>query len=148
MRGPHQSMRLTPCGVTVASCAAALLAAGCGSDSSYKNDPRPPSPIVITASVGPDAVSVSPKEFGAGPISLIVTNQTESAQRVTLKRDAVGEQPFEQQTSPINPHGTASLKADIAQGTYAVRVEGDGIKPAEIKVGPERESAQNDLLQP
>lgn len=142
-------MRLTRRAVVAAIGAApVLLAAGCGEDSSYKNEPRPPSPIVITASVGPDRVSVSPREFGAGPISLIVTNQTDAAQRVTLERNQIGEQPFLQQTSPINPQGTASIKADVAQGSYEVRVEGRAIKPAKVTVGPERKSAQNELLQP
>ena len=149
MRGPLNSMRQTPHGVAVAACSAAVLGvAGCGEENSYRNDPRPPAPIVVTAAVTPERVSVSPSRFGAGPISLIVTNQTETAQRVTVERNEIGERPFEQQTSPINPNGTASLKADIDQGAYEVRVESKGIRPARVTVGAERESAQNDLLQP
>lgn len=145
MRRPHDTLRLT----AVAACsAAALLAAGCGEDDSYSNDPRPPSPVVVTAAVVDDEVSVSPSELGAGPVNLVVTNQTDAAQRLTLERDEVGERPFEQQTSPINPHGTASLKADLDPGTYEVRVESRGIKPAKLRIGPERESAQDELLLP
>ena len=55
-----------------------LALGGCGSSSAdYKNDPRPPSPIVITGYIDDQRVSVSPRSLGAGPISLIVTNQTE-----------------------------------------------------------------------
>ena len=134
-------------GVAVVGCASALLA-GCGSDSSYKNDPRPAAPIVVTASIGPDRVSVSPTKFGAGPINLVVTNQSDASQRLTIERSAVGEQPFQQQTSPINPHGTASLKADVTRGVYEVHVDGRAIKAAKVTVGAPRASAQNDLLQP
>jgi hypothetical protein len=125
-----------------------LAVTACGSDSSYKNDPRPPSPITITASIGPDSISVSPKRFGAGPISLVVVNQTTASQRLTLERNEIGQEPFRQQTSPINPHGTASLKADVQEGTYVVRVDGDGIKSTNLRVSAERASAQNELLQP
>ena len=34
------------------------------------------------------------------------------------------------------------------EGTYSVHVDGDGIEGATLRVGAERESAQNDLLQP
>jgi hypothetical protein len=49
--------------------AAVVAIAGCGTSSDYKNDPRPPSPIVLTASIDDQRVSVSPQRFGAGPIS-------------------------------------------------------------------------------
>ena len=58
---------------------------GCGSSGSYKNAPRPPSPIVITAAIVPHQVSVSPRRFGAGPITLIVTNETSASQQLTLR---------------------------------------------------------------
>lgn len=131
-------------GATLAS----LAVAGCGDSSSYKNDPRPPAPMTITASVLSDGISVSPTHFGAGPISLLVVNQTDRARRVTLERKVVGQTPFEQQTSPISPHGTASLKATIDKGTYVVRVDDSAIRSAHVDVGDRRASAQNDLLQP
>jgi hypothetical protein len=128
--------------------ALALGAAGCGgSGGDYKNEPRPPSPIVVTASVSKDAVSVSPRRLGAGPISLIVTNQTGASQQVTIESD--GSAPgIRQETAPINPRDTATLTADVAPGTYRVHVVGDGIRAATFRVGKPRPSAQNDLLQP
>ena len=130
----------------------AVLALGsCGSSSGdYKNDPRPPGPIVITGYVDDQRVSVSPRTLGAGPISLIVTNQTSAAQRVTLESaDATGSGPgLKQVTAPISPRDTATLKADVKPGRYTVHVAGDGIRAARLQVGPERASAQNDLLQP
>ena len=68
--------------------AAAAAAAGCGAGGSgHTNEPRPPVPIVVTASISNDRVSVSPRMFGAGPISLVVTNQTRASQQVTLARN-------------------------------------------------------------
>ena len=64
--------------------AAAIVLAGCGATADSRTDPRPPAPIVLTASISDQRVSVSPRSFGAGPISLIVTNQTETAQRVIV----------------------------------------------------------------
>ena len=130
--------------------AATLALAGCGGESDYANNPRPPSPINITAAVTPEKVTVSPSKFGAGPIVLIVANQTSEPQRVTLETDELaGEQGgIKQSTAPINPDGTATLKVDVREGSYEVSVDGDGINAAKVDVGPERESAQNELLQP
>ena len=130
--------------------AGALIAAGCGEDDDYKNEPRPPAPIVVSASIGADRVSVSPRSFGAGPITLIVTNQTQTAQQLTLETDEIGgsDAGIEQETGPISPGDTASLKADLRKGTYRVAVNGRGIDEAALDVGDPRESAQNELLQP
>jgi hypothetical protein len=130
--------------------AAAIVLAGCGATADSRTDPRPPAPIVLTASISDRRVSVSPRSFGAGPISLIVTNQTKTAQRVTLESvEAAGQGPgLKQETAPISPRDTATLKADVDPGRYSVHVAGDAIAAAALRVGPERKSAQNDLLQP
>jgi hypothetical protein len=126
---------------------AAATVAGCGAGSSYKNEPRPPAPIVVTASISKSEVSVSPKRFGAGPITLIVTNQTGASQQVTVEINN-GQAGFKGRTGPINPRDTGELKADLGQGTYSVHVDGNSIRAARLLVGRERPSAQNDLLQP
>jgi hypothetical protein len=138
--------------VTLGAVAAATAAAGCGdSGSGYKNTARPPTPIVVSASIDNERVAVSPRRFGGGPITLVITNQSSTKQQVTLETDGgpgsgPGTRPV--QTGPINPRETASVKADVTQGTYALRVDGDGVAPAELVVGRPRPSSQNDLLQP
>jgi hypothetical protein len=135
----------------IAVVGATLFAAGCGGDDDdYANEPRPPAPIVISASIADDRVSVSPRSFGAGPITLIVTNQTDKARELTLETDEIGgDAPgIEQNSGPINPGDTASLKADLKSGTYRVAVDGRGIDATRLRVGDERPSAQNELLQP
>ena len=133
----------------VVLCAVALIAA-CGEEDDYENRPRPPAPILVSASINEERVSVSPRTFGAGPITLIVTNQTESAQEVVLETDEIGGSApgIEQQTGPINPGDTASLKANLREGTYRVAVNGRGIAEASLDVGEARPSAQDQLLQP
>ena len=133
--------------------AAAMLSgtlAACGDEDDYANEPRPPSPIVVSAAVTDNRVSVSPREFGAGPVNLIVTNQTERAQEITLETDEIGgnEPGIQQRTGPINPGDTATLKADLKSGTYRVATDSQNIRPAALDVGESRPSAQNELLQP
>jgi hypothetical protein len=129
---------------------AGLIGAGCGSGSDYKNKLRPPTPINITASISPSAVSASPSIFGAGPIVLVVTNQTDTSQEVTFETEALGTKKpgVTQKTGPINPQGTGELKVDVTEGTYRIRTENDTIQPAMVTVGTQRESSQNKVLQP
>ena len=129
---------------------AIALLAGCGEEDDYENLDRPPAPIVVSASIDNKRVSVAPAEFGAGPITLIVTNQTEAAQELTLETDEIGGSGpgIRQKSGPISPGDTASLKADLKKGTYKVAVNGAGIDEAALTVGEPRESAQNELLQP
>jgi hypothetical protein len=126
---------------------AAVLLAGCGGGDDYKNELRPPSPINVTAYVSAQKVSVSPASFGAGPIVVIVTNQSNSSQDVTFSSQPETAS-FTQSTGPINPGDTGQIKIDVAQGSYLIKTGDQSIRPATLTVGAERQSAQNELLQP
>ena len=139
---------LKTCGTWVA---AALVATACGGeDDGHANAARPPSPITVTAAITDAGVSVSPRRFGAGPIVLVVSNQTDRARSVTFETDEIaGEGPgIRQTTSPINPSGTASLQLDVRRGTYRLGTGGRRPPPASLRVGARRASAQDELLQP
>jgi hypothetical protein len=131
-----------------AGIAAALALAACGTTTERRNEPRPPTRIVITGSISTDRVSISPRRLGAGPVSLVVANLTDTSQQLTLETADRRRAGIRQQTAPINPRDTAELRADLATGRYLVRVSGGGIASATLRVGRPRRSAQNDLLQP
>ena len=143
-------MRRSPWQAAVGACAVAVLAAGCGSTATYHNTPKPPAPIVVSASINDQQISVSPHRFGAGPITLVITNQSSAAQQVTLETSDTRNGPGEKavQTGPISPRETASVQTKVDPGTYALHVGGSGVKAAQVVVGRLRKSAQNDLLQP
>lgn len=132
---------------TTAVLAAALLT-GCGGGDDYANNPRPPAPINVTAAITDRGITVSPTEFGAGPVVFIIANQTDEATKVTLESDTSSGPGIKQTTSPITPNGTATLKVDMKTGDYEVSVDGPDLDPASLTVGAERDSAQNELLQP
>ena len=132
--------------------AAALITTmvACGGEEDYKNNPRPPAPINVTAAITNQKVSVSPQRFGAGPIVLVISNQSSSAQAVTFQTEELGgsEPGRTFSTTPINPRGTATLKVDVREGDWKLGTKDGAIRAAAVLVGRERASAQNKLLQP
>ena len=128
--------------------AGALLVAGCGGGSKFKNEPRPPVPVQLTGVVTDRGVTVSPKRVGAGPVILIMSNQTSAAHTITLEGngtiDTVG---------PVNPLATAKLQQSLKPGTYTVKAGSKQATAAEIPSGTltvtkERPSSSNTLLLP
>jgi hypothetical protein len=136
--------------IALATAAAILLAAGCGGGEPRRNVDRPPAPVLITAAVHDDLVQVSPGAVGAGPITLVVSNQTARPQRVTFETDELGaSRPGNTaSTAIIAPQGTGRLSIDARTGRYAVHTAHRTIRAAHLKIGPPRESSQNDLLLP
>jgi hypothetical protein len=120
---------------------AALLIAGCGRDD-FNNDPRPAIPLEVTAKIDQGGVAVSPKEFGAGLVSLTVANLTADPTIFVLTG------PVDAKSDEIPGNGTASLKIDMKTGSYVAGAEGLAVKPANVTVGPPRPSGSNDLLLP
>jgi hypothetical protein len=129
--------------------AAACGVAGCGGGSDYANTDRPPSPINVTAAISTKKVSISPKTFGAGPIVLIISNQTGAKRKLTLQTAELGgSKPGTKATSnTIDAHDTGTMKVDVREGDYEISVSGGG-KAAKLTVGKERASAQDQLLEP
>jgi len=121
-RTPGWPLRALACAAGVA-----LVLAGCGSGKAYKNDPRPPAPINITAFVGPKRVSVSPASFGAGPIVVIVTNQSDTSQEVTFQNGggSCTKSTDVCQSALVGPGETGQLKLNVHSGAYQVKVGDD-----------------------
>jgi hypothetical protein len=130
----------------LAAVVVAAVAAGCGSDD-FENNPRPPVPIELTAKVDDRRVVVSPTEIdgepvGAGLANITISNQSDKPHELTFSG------PNEHTTDPIVPRGVLEFKLELETGNYLVSSDDPTIEDMEFEVGPERPSAQNDLLLP
>ena len=129
----------------------AALLVGCGSSGDYANNPRPPRPETISVNVTDRHVLIAPSSIGAGPVTLIVNNQSRASRDVRLEAPAgTSSACVETDTAsgPINPLDTARLNVDLVEGDCVVAVAGRGVRAATLTVGRTRPSAQGDLLQP
>jgi hypothetical protein len=130
--------------VVLASVLSALAASGCGADDERNSNPRPPAPIEVSVEIGDERISADPGKLGAGPIVLVASNQSSASHQLTIDGPRL-----RQSVGPINPQDTATLKVTIRPGEYTVAADGAAAaRPATLTVGPERPSAQNELLQP
>jgi hypothetical protein len=136
--------------ITAAALALAGVSAGCGDSGTFANQPRPAAPITVTAAIDKSRVRVSPERFGAGPVTVIVSNQSGSAQDITFETDEIGgtQAGIRKSAGPVADQDTATLQVDPREGTYRLGVKSRAIKPAAITVGKARKSSQDELLQP
>jgi hypothetical protein len=128
----------------------ALAATGCGGGDDFANVPRPPTAVELTGVINDDAVNISPKSEGAGPIRITIANQTDRALTVTLDGENV-----EERVGPVAPSDTAEIQKTLTSGTYEIRAGSsravnieDQIAPATLEIGPERDSSGGELLLP
>ena len=127
-----------------------LLATACGDTEPRSNIPRPPAPITVTAAVRDGKILVSPAVIGAGPVVLLVSNQTRKPQKVTFETDELGASSGGNTASTpvIAPQSTGRLSINARSGRYAVHVRDRTVRAARVTVGPARKSSQNQLLLP
>ena len=118
-----------------------VLLAGCGAED-FKNNPRVAAPVEVSARVDSDRVQVAPNKFGAGLVNFTVANLSGSPVRFNVTG------PTEGSTVEIQPGAPDLLKMNLKEGTYEVTASKAKIRPATIKVGPDRPSSQNKLLEP
>jgi hypothetical protein len=129
----------------------ALIVAGCGTKERTANELRPPVPIQLDASLMPKKISLAPSQIGGGPVTLVVSNLTATEQRITFGANSpsgTSELRIDSQSATIAPNNTATMKAELSDGTYSLSVEGESIPTAVLNVSGERPSAQNDLMLP
>jgi hypothetical protein len=129
----------------------AIAGTGCGSDGDYANASRPPAPISISISLADGRVALAPDHVGAGPVVLLIANESGRSRDVTLSapegsaRSCIAD---DASSGPINPQGAARIQLPLIEGACEVGVADGRLATARLTVGPERESAQQDLLQP
>jgi hypothetical protein len=133
---------------TFAALATAAIAAGCGEDD-FENEPRPAVTIELTGVIQEDKLSVSPsRNLGAGPFTILISNQTDAEHTVTLEGGSIQEE-----VGPVGPDDTVEIKRTLAPGSYEVRAGSARavrreIQPATLDIGEERKSSNNELLLP
>ena len=131
----------------------AALVPACGEDD-FANEPRPPAQLTLSGVVTEERVTVSPSDFGAGPILLTISNQTEKSHRVTLEGEGEDGTEISETTGPINPLDTATIQQDLPEGEYTVTANSDasgtvaGIRPEQLVVERERSSSSDELQLP
>jgi hypothetical protein len=126
----------------------ATVAAGCGGDKKFENEARPPAPVQLTGVIRDDKLTVSPDRVGAGPVILLISNQTEDPHTITLDGSGIQET-----VGPVNPLDTAKLQQTLEEGSYEVKAGSERavakeIAPAMLEIGPERKSSKNQVLLP
>jgi hypothetical protein len=122
----------------------ALLAVGCGNSGHSRSDERPPSTINVSIQIGDESITASPRKFGAGPITLLINNQSGVSHALVMEgprlKRAIG---------PIASQDTAALKVTVQPGAYEIAAAGaPTLTPVRLAVGAERPSAQNELQLP
>jgi hypothetical protein len=139
----------SPIVLITAGVLAASGLAGCGRiDQDEKpSGSRPPVTLQVSAAITDRGVNVSPDRFGAGPVRLLISNQSSKSIRVaTLKRSG-GKDAGRSTRLPIARGGVAVIQADVTRGRWRLTV-GSGIEAGRIRVTAERESGDGDLLLP
>jgi hypothetical protein len=131
--------------LTATALAAILGVGACGEDD-FENEPRPAAPIEISARVNDEEVTISPSKpptVGAGLATITISNQSRDPVSLTL------EGPTDEASEPIPPGATGAMKAGLAEGEYEVTAgEESNAREDLLVVGPERPTAQNELLLP
>jgi hypothetical protein len=125
---------------------AAVTVAGCGSTERYADRDRPPAPVTIAGSIDASHIRISPGSVGAGPLTILVANLTDRAQR--LRFATAGQGPGIRSAATIPPQGTGQLQVEAKRGDYVLSVPGGAVEAASLSVGAQRRSAQDQLLEP
>lgn len=124
--------------------AAAAVVAGCGSED-FANEPRPASPVELSARIDDRGIEIAPSTIGAGLATITISNQSDDD--VQLDFDGPTNE-SNRSTNPIPAGGVSSLKLALEQGDYTIEPDVSSIPSGTLNVGPDRPSAQNDLLLP
>jgi hypothetical protein len=142
----HQGRPLSQWGLRAIALALAIASvfvlSACASNESYKNENKPPAVLTVAVIVADDQIAAGPNPFGAGPTRFLITNQTEKKQIVSLTTDTIERKVL------VDASQTANFKMTIPEGNLTIDSSDTGAGSLDVVVGPERETAQQDLDQP
>jgi hypothetical protein len=138
--------RIRAAALVVSLPVAGLVGLGCGGGSDFADKPRPPVPVQLNGVITSSKVTVSPASVGAGPVKILVSNQTDSSH--TLILDGPNIAPV--RVGPINPLGTAEIQQTLEPGHYTVKAGSEQavtkeIAPARLTIGKARPSSNDQV---
>jgi hypothetical protein len=124
----------------------AALLGGCGGGSNFADQPRPSAPLYLTGVITSSGVTVSPSRAGAGPVVILVSNQTRASHTLTL--DGANIAPV--QSAAIAPTNTGRIQTTLTPGTYtvkagSVRAVTKELAPARLVIGKERPDSNDQV---
>jgi hypothetical protein len=130
--------------VVCAAAAVAATVAGCGAGGHFVAATPAASPVDLDVFISNSRVQLSPARLGAGPVLLLVTNQSSRSETLTVN-PARGSPVAS--TGPINPDSTAQVQVNLTTpGDYALSAE--RTTPARLRIGPARPGGSGALLRP
>jgi len=141
-----QARRIRSGMVASALVGVAVFAVGCGGGKNFQAKPRPAATIQLTGVITDQGVTVSPNRVGAGPVQILVSNQTQQSHTLTL--DGANIQPL--RSAPIGPTDTGSITSSLAPGVYTVKAGTTSavkkqLSPARIVIGKARPDSNNQV---
>lgn len=148
-RGAGYIRVVRPRGRPVALAAVTALAvAGCGA-AHHVNSDRPAAPLTITASINQHKVIVSPVSFGAGPIVILISNQSGRNQHVTFEtNNAPGGPAGVKRSTSIASGNAGQIQITPNPGHYLLHTAASGMHGVSLVIGRKRPTDQNQVLEP
>ncbi|MGE4427627.1 MAG: hypothetical protein AB7G37_14345 [Solirubrobacteraceae bacterium] len=108
------------------------------------NGSRPPETLQMSVAITDRGVSVSPGRVGAGPVRIVVTNQTSSSTPLALRR-ASGATVARTRVNVV-PGTAATLQADLSPGRWTLSASRQ--RETVLRIGARRRSGDDALLLP
>ena len=118
---------------------AAVLVVGCGGGKDFADKPRPAAPVQLNGVITDTGLTLSPNKVGAGPVEILVSNQTQQSH--TLELDGANIAPVH--SDPISPSDTGRIERTLNPGVYTVKAGSvhavpREIRPAQLVIGKQR----------
>jgi hypothetical protein len=122
------------------------LLAGCGGGKNFADQPRPSAPLYLTGVITSSGVTVSPNRVGAGPVVILVSNQTQASHTLTLDGSNIA--PV--QSGSIAPTDTGRIQTTLNPGTYTVKAGSlqavkKELAPARLVIGKARADSNDQV---
>lgn len=121
-----------------------LAGAGCGRVSDKPNGTSPPETAQLSAAITDREVSIAPGRLGAGPVRIVVTNQSTSSTPLVLRKSSGDSTARTRGT--VAPGTAAVIQANLSPGRWTLSASND--RATILRIGAKRDSGDDALLLP